>query len=469
RVDLVNAHFDLRGADFTVLIVIVGDDQRGVSAVVNRLNEWMDARFIQTHVFGAPTEEELQRPRNWRYWRALPGRGELAIYTGAFALDTITERLKGVIDDVEFDRRIDHMASFERELFDDGALVVKFWIHLPRKALKKRLRKSGGKDGKGLDDVDQLVFDAYDELRPLSERVLRRTDSSGAPWHVVEGSDARYRDLTVARTIRGAVLERLAQPPAPPQVTPARAARSAASDNTVLDTVDLGARLDRASYKEQRAELQDRLRRLSQRARERGVASVALFEGWDAAGKGGVIRRVSTAMDVADYRIVAVRPPTEEELARHYLWRFWRQLPRAGRMLVFDRSWYGRVLVERVEALVPEPVWRRAYREINDFEEQIVERGIPLFKFWLHIDPDEQLRRFRQREQTPYKKYKITDEDYRNRARWDDYVAAVNEMVQRTSTELAPWTLVPSNDKRFARAMVLRTICEGLAERVDQP
>ena len=464
RVDLINAQYDIREANFSVLVVLVGDDRQGVSAVVNRLNEWMDARFVQTHVFGALTEQERQRPRNWRYWRDLPGRGQLAIYTGAFVLETIGERLQGTIDDTEFDRRLDHMASFEQELHDDGALILKFWIHLPRKAFKKRAKSSDHKAIGGLDAVDRVMFEAYDDLRPLSERVLRRTESSGAPWHIVEASDARYRDLTVAKTIRSALRERLAHPPA--RARTSDTAVNPAPEHTVLDAVDLGAHVDRAVYRTQRDALQERLRQLSLRAREEGVSSVALFEGWDAAGKGGVIRRVSKAMDVQDYRIVPIGVPTGEELARHYLWRFWCQLPSAGQMLIFDRSWYGRVLVERVERLVPEEVWQRAYTEINDFEEQIVERGIPLFKFWLHIDRDEQLRRFRQREQTPYKKYKVTDEDYRNREHWDHYCTAVNEMVQRTSTDFAPWTLVSSNDKRFSRITVLHTICDELAKHL---
>ncbi len=467
RLDLINAHYDLREADFPALIVLVGDDRPGVNKVVNRLNEWMDARFIQTHVFGELTEEERQRPRNWRYWRALPGRGKLAIYTGNFVLDTVGERLRGVIDDTEFDRRLDHMARFEQMLRSDGALVLKFWIHLPKREFAKRIKKSLKKtDYHGrLDDVDHLVFDAYDDGHVLSERILRRTDSSEAPWCIVESTDARHRDLTVAKTIRSALVERLAQRPAP-AIEPVASPVSSPA-HTVLETVDLTANLGRSEYKVQREQLQTRLRKLSLRARAEGISSVVVFEGWDAAGKGSVIRRVTQAIDVQDYQIVPVAAPTEDELAHHYLWRFWRHLPRAGKMLIFDRSWYGRVLVERVEGLVPEAAWRRAYQEINDFEDQIVRHGIPLSKFWLHIDRDEQLRRFHDRELTPYKKYKITDEDYRNRERWDDYRNAVDEMVQRTSTEFAPWTLVPANDKYFARIEVLRTICENLAGHGD--
>jgi polyphosphate kinase 2 (PPK2 family) len=192
------------------------------------------------------------------------------------------------------------------------------------------------------------------------------------------------------------------------------------------------------------------------------------FEGWDAAGKGGAIRRITKALDARRYQTISVAAPTDEEKARHYLWRFWRRLPRAGHVTIFDRTWYGRVLVERVEGFASEDEWQRAYGEINDFEELLCERGIVLFKFWLHIDKDEQLRRFEQREQTPYKQYKITEEDYRNREKWPQYEVAVDEMVRRTSTRRAPWTLVESNDKRYARCKVLETVADRLQEALEQ-
>jgi polyphosphate kinase 2 (PPK2 family) len=188
------------------------------------------------------------------------------------------------------------------------------------------------------------------------------------------------------------------------------------------------------------------------------------MEGWDAAGKGSAIRRMTRAMDAALYRVIPVAAPTEEEKSRHYLWRFWRDLPRPGKMVIFDRSWYGRVLVERVEGFATEPEWRRAYAEINDFEEQLAEHGIVLRKFWLHISKEEQARRFEERRLTPYKKYKFTEEDERNRAKWDKYTTAVDEMLERTSTDLAPWHIVPANDKRFARIAVLREVCKGLKQ-----
>jgi len=232
----------------------------------------------------------------------------------------------------------------------------------------------------------------------------------------------------------------------------------------VLANLDLDQSLAEAEYEERLDDCQARLAGLTRLARERGQSSVLVFEGWDAAGKGGVIRRITQSMAVRDYRVVPVAAPTDEERARHYLWRFWRQLPPAGQMLILDRSWYGRVLVERVEHFARIDEWQRAYGEIVDFEAQLVERGMVVQKFWLHIDPDEQLARFRAREQTPYKKYKLTEEDYRNRERWDDYVAAVNEMVARTSTPEAPWHLIAATDKRHCRIQVLDAVCAALQQ-----
>jgi AMP-polyphosphate phosphotransferase len=226
--------------------------------------------------------------------------------------------------------------------------------------------------------------------------------------------------------------------------------------------VNLTLRLTDKEYETQLEKWQTRLTRLAWTAWEKKVASVAVFEGWDAAGKGSAIRRVTAAMDPRLYRIIPIAAPTDEERARHYLWRFWRHLPRAGMTTIFDRSWYGRVLVERVEGFAREDEWRRAFLEINDFEEQLAESGIVVSKFWIHIGKDEQLRRFQQREEIAFKRYKITAEDWRNREQWDAYKAAINDMVAHTSTEFAPWTLVAGNDKKFARVQIVKTLCKHL-------
>jgi polyphosphate:AMP phosphotransferase len=302
----------------------------------------------------------------------------------------------------------------------------------------------------------------YDALRQVSERALRETSTAEAPWYVIEATDPRYRDLTVARTLLDALVQRLergkratpmrAAPPAPPPI----------DARNVIEELDLSRSLSDARYAKLLPELQGRLNALSRHKRFARIAAVLVFEGPDAAGKGGAIRRVTRALDARQYDVRPTAAPTDEERAQPYLWRFWRHLPRKGKVTLFDRSWYGRVLVERVEGFAADPDWMRAYREIVDFEESICRFGIVVIKFWLAITKEEQLARFRVREKTPFKRFKITREDWRNRAKWAAYERAVCDMVDRTSTNPAPWHLVEANDKKWARVKVLETICEAI-------
>lgn len=472
RVDLINAQYDLRTAEFPVILLIAGDDWSACNEIIDVLHAWLDARYLDTQVFLQPTEEDRERPRFWRYWRALPPKGTIGIYLGAWALSVVTDAVSGRIHADELYRRINHVHRFERALADDGALLLKFWLHLPKEALKKRLKRAKKQPDTQLfvDEKDWALYDIYDQAIPVVEHFLRKTNGGATSWEVVESTDARYRNVVVAKAILSAISARLSEQTASATVSqphsPLRRQRGTRPRNA-LQGVDLSAALPKDDYKAQRTTLQARLSRLSRECRNKKLSSVLVFEGWDAAGKGGVIRRLTGAMLARDYRLLAVAAPSEEERARHYLWRFWRHLQPQGRMLIFDRSWYGRVLVERVEGFASAEEWRRAYAEINDFEEQLVEHGMVLLKFWLHIDPDEQLRRFQAREKTPYKKYKITEEDYRNREKWDDYVEAVNDMVSKTSSEIAPWHLVAANDKRWARIEVLETVCGELQRALE--
>jgi len=447
RVDLINAQYDLRLAPFPVLLLVNGDFRTGADEIVDRMHAWMDARYMLTSVFESPTDEESQRPRFWRYWHALPPKGRIGVFLGAWTLRTIADRALERCDDAEFARRIGHVRRFERMLVEDGALLLKFWIHA---------QGGGGKKRKGERGPDWRIYDDPKTAAPFARRYVRDTSTALAPWLVVDGSDRRHRDLTVMRAIRDALHARLAglpEPAAPPAAT---------VSDAPLSSVDPGEQLEHGAYRKRLAKAQKKLAKRAHRARRRGRTTVLVFEGRDAAGKGGVIRRITGPLHARDYTLVPIGAPTDEERAHHYLWRFWRHLPRAGRVLIFDRSWYGRVLVERVEGYATEAEWRRAYEEINDFEAQLVEHGFVLLKFWLQIDADEQLRRFRGREQTPYKKYKITDEDYRNRDRWDAYESAANEMLLRTSPSMAPWHVVSANDKRHARVTVIETVNDAL-------
>ncbi len=464
RERLLNAHFKLRDAKFPVLLIISGADGAGKGELVQRLNEWLDPRGVETHAFWEPSDEERERPPFWRFWRAMPGRGRIGILFGSWYTTPIVGRVFGKLKPGKFDVQLERIVAFERMLAADGALILKFWLHLSRKAQKQRLKKLEA-DGR-IAPGDWKHFKRYGEFTEVSERALRLTDTPAAPWHVVEATDRRYRELAVARVLIDALEAKLGTPPparpAPAPTPPAKQKRPAVNHSSILDHVDLTQKLTGAQYKRLLEKHQEELARLAWAAHQKKRSLVLLFEGWDAAGKGSAIRRVTQAIDPRLYRVVGIAAPTDEERAQHYLWRFWRHLPRAGFTTIFDRSWYGRVLVERVEGFAPAADWTRAYHEINEFEEQLVEHGIVLEKFWVHISPQEQLRRFRERQTVAYKQYKITDEDWRNRSKWPDYQQAVDEMVARCSTEFAPWTLVAGNDKKFARVQILERVITRL-------
>jgi polyphosphate:AMP phosphotransferase len=349
-------------------------------------------------------------------------------------------------------------------LVNEGALVLKFWFHLSKDGQKKRL-KALEKDPRTAWRVTKGSYErlkTYGKLQEVAGHVLRVSNTAHAPWIIVEGTDDEYRSLTVGRIVLESMKRRLQQqgrqqvPVAPPIV-------HAIDQKNVLSELNLTQVLAKKDYERELAACQARLSELMRDPRFVDKRSLVLvFEGSDAAGKGGSIRRIGASMDARQYQIVPVAAPTEEERAQPYLWRFWRNLPRIGRVAIFDRSWYGRVLVERVEGFCSEPDWLRAYAEINDFEHQMVDAGAVVIKFWLQVSADEQLRRFKERQDTEFKRFKITDEDWRNREKWDDYVSAVCDMVDRTSTGLAPWTLVEANDKNFARVKILRTVCDRL-------
>ncbi len=466
REELLAAQLELRDAKFPVLIVIGGVDGAGKGETVNTLLAWMDPRYVETFALGPPTDEERERPSYWRFWRALPPRGKIGIFFGGWHSAPIVDRAYRNIDDAEMERQLGEVVAFERMLAADGVLFLKFWMHLSKKRQRKRLRalEKDKRTRWRVTATDWAHFEIYDRFARISAQALRRTSTAEAPWTIVEASDRRYQLLTVGRLLRDRLRAHLAAAAAPRPALPAPAtAATPTSDGiTILSSLDLTRTIEENAYGERLELCQGRLNLLARRATKDGVSTVIVYEGVDAAGKGGNIRRVTAALDARMYHIIPVAAPTEEERRYPYLWRFWRHLPRAGRFAIFDRSWYGRVLVERVEGFCSPADWQRGYGEINEFEEQLTRRGVVLVKLWMQISPDEQLRRFQEREATGFKRFKITAEDWRNRDRAAAYDRAVNEMVERTSTELAPWTLVESNCKRYARIKVLDTIADAL-------
>jgi polyphosphate:AMP phosphotransferase len=464
REDLLNAQFDLaQNAGFPVIILAGGVDGAGKGKTVNLLNAWMDPRHIQVHAMGEQSDEERERPPMWRFWRALPPKGKIGVFFGSWYTSPIVDRVMGRTSASDLNQSIDEINHFETMLTNEGALIIKFWFHLAKDVQRKRL-KGLEKDPRTrwrVTDLDWQRFKLYGKFRKVSEHTLRATTTAEAPWIIIEGADARYRNLTTGKILLEALRKRLNRPVH--TVTTAAAPLQAPIDSlNVFDTLDMAQKLARKQFDAELEKYQGRLNLLTRDERFRNMSVIALFEGFDAAGKGGAIRRITGALDARYCRIIPVAAPTEEERAQPYLWRFWRHIPRTGRVTIFDRSWYGRVLVERVEKFCSVADWMRAYSEINDFEEQLVKHNTVLVKFWLTITREEQLRRFKEREKTGFKRFKITGEDWRNRKKWDEYEAAVCDMVDRTSTGIAPWTLVEANDKNYARIKILRTLCRQI-------
>jgi polyphosphate:AMP phosphotransferase len=471
RLELLDLQQRLRHANFPVILVFAGVDAAGKSETVNLLNQWMDPRFIVTRAYNQPSDEERERPEMWRYWVATPPHGRIGMFQSSWYSRPVLDRVFERASVAEFDQQLARIATFEKLLADDGALILKFWMHMSKEAQKKRFQQLE-KDPLEAWRVGPEAWDhweRYDRFVAAAERAITHTSGGHAPWHVIEGVDHRYRSVAVATRIRDALAFRLDRErvrAAAREVAADTDARPAAApanhQPTVLSALDATRSLTRKDYREQLRAEQARLAMLQREARRRGTSSVLVFEGWDAAGKGGAIKRLADAWDARDVRMHPIAAPTDEERVHHYLWRFWTRLPRAGHVAVFDRSWYGRVLVERVEGFATELQWWRAYSEIRHFEEQIVAHGTCLVKLWLHITPEEQLARFESRKDTPWKAWKLTDEDWRNRDKWPAYDQAVHDMVERTSTADAPWTLVEANDKNWARVKVVRTVADAL-------
>ena len=467
REQLLKAQYALHdSAKFSVVVLVSGMAGAGKSETVNLLNAWMDPRLIENHAFGKSTDEEEARPRLYRYWKAMPPKGKIGIMFGGWYQDPYEDRVAGTIKDGRFDDYLEEIVRLEKMLVSEGVVVLKFWLHLTKADPKKRLHslEDDPKTRWRISTDDWKNYEQYDRRREIAEQMLRKTSVGESPWSLVEGADARYRDLTVGTVLLRELEKHLSAEEHPkPSRRDAPPLAAPIDGLKVLDGLDLTQKLSKEEYDQELEKWQGRLNLAMRKPRFKKRHAVAVvFEGNDAAGKGGSIRRVTAALDARQFRIVPIAAPTEEERARPYLWRFFRHVPRRGTMTIFDRSWYGRVLVERVERLCSEDDWMRAYNEINDFESHLVENGIVVVKFWLAISRDEQLARFEAREHTAFKRFKIGEEDYRNRAKWDAYGDAVNDMVERTSTDLCRWTLVAANDKHFARIKILRTIVEAI-------
>ena len=470
REDLVQLQVQLKESPFKILLIIAGFEGAGRGDVINTLSGWLDPRGVETFALQDPSDEERERPFMWRFWRSLPTSGRLGIYAESWYTEALREESFGRKSITEIRRELERIQHFEKLLADNGTLIIKVWLHLGKAAQRDRLHtlEADPSTAWRVTPEQWYHFRNYDRIARTARRILQATDRPGAAWTVIDAGHERTRNAAVAKLILTSYHAHCLKQRKSPS---ARAAAAEKHASTIplkpeglrrLRALPLDQTLSATEYELKREKWLGRLNQAVRSAHAAQRSVIFVFEGWDAAGKGGAIRRLTSAIDARHYRVIPVAKPSDEEKAHHYLWRFWRHVPRAGMVTIYDRSWYGRVLVERLEGFASGQEWRRAYNEINDFEQQLTDHGIIVVKFWLQIDKAEQLRRFREREQTPYKRHKINAEDWRNRRKWPGYEVAVGDMLALTDSSFAPWYLIPANDKRHARLTILKTACKQI-------
>ncbi len=459
----------LREKGVPVMIVFEGFGAAGKGKQINRLIQALDPRGFTVYSIDAQTQEEELHPFLWRFWTKTPEKGRIAVFDRSWYRRLLSERYEKKTSGKEVPAVLEEIESFERQLTDGGTLLIKFFLDISRKEQKKRFEKLAGKKATRwrVTDSDMEQNRSFSAYQRLVDEVLTKTDSEYAPWTIIEAEDERFASVKILSTVAAAFAERYKQ-----ECAPRTREIDGKFDNTdlcdsVLKKVDLSRRLDTETYEKKLKALQKKLRLLHGALYAKRIPVVLAFEGWDAGGKGGAIKRLTRALDPRGYTVNPTSAPNDIERAHHYLWRFWTRMPKDGHIAIFDRTWYGRVMVERIEGFCTTQDWQRAYKEINQMERQLVNHGAVVLKFWLHIDKEEQARRFRDRQDNPEKSWKITDEDWRNREKWELYEKAVDEMLVRTSTADAPWIIVEGNDKLYARIKVLETVVEALEKRLE--
>ncbi len=448
-----------------MLIVLEGWAAAGKGALVKQIVGYMDPRGFVVHPIWPTTKQEGEYPFLWRFWQRIPRSGQISLFYHSWYTHVLEDRLLKSVSEADIPIIMRQINAFERQMVDNGAAIAKFWIHLSKKELKKRLKQTAADPLRAwrVRSQDWQQAKNYEKYTAFAEEMLIHTSTGFAPWTLVEGNSQRWARVKVLTEIVSILTQALDQLHIrAPRPNNSLQEQLKPTERDFLAQVDLTQCLSPKQYKKSLNEQQELLSKLQLEIYKHQLPVLILFEGWDAAGKGGAIKRLTDNLDPRSYVVNAFAAPTEEEKAYHYLWRFWKKLPEAGKIGIFDRSWYGRVLVERVERFATESEWQSAYREINEFEEQLTTAGYVLVKFWLHLSQEEQLRRFTERQNDQFKHYKLTEEDWRNREKWQVYEVAVNQMIQRTSTPTAPWTLIAGDNKRYARVKVIQTVTEAI-------
>lgn len=462
REKLGRQQMQLKETKLPVLVLVEGWGTSGKGSSIGKIIKGIDPRFFKVASMEEPTLEESRKPFLYRHFVKIPEAGKFQFLDSGWMDEIVEAKLHEHLGEEEYKNRIDSIKRFERQLTDNGYLVMKFFLHISRKEQKKRIENLiKNKDAKWrVSKKDQWQNAHYDKCLDVYDSYLEDTNMPSAPWYIVDAKSRKWTELQILETltqgIEIALNNHALSVPLLQNVFPL--VPMPKLSDIPLDT----ATIDDETYKIQLKQLQHRLGELHNRLYRKKVPVIIAYEGWDAAGKGGNIKRLTEALDPRGYEVYPIASPEPHEKARHYLWRFWNRMPKDGHIAIFDRTWYGRVMVERLEGFCSENDWMRAYNEMNEFEKELHDWGAVIIKFWVQIDKETQLKRFTDRQNTPEKQWKITDEDWRNREKWDQYEEAVNEMIQKTSTTYAPWYILESVDKKYARIKALQIVVDAL-------
>lgn len=467
RAKLYEQQMKIKEHKLPVLVLFEGWGASGKGSLIGKVIKNIDPRFFKVATMAAPSEEELRKPFLYRYFKQIPEAGKFTFLDSGWMDEATQAALEDELTGEAYERRMDSIKRFERQLTDNGYLVLKFFCHISQKEQKKRLDKllEDRDTSWRVGEYDLWQNEHYKKCLKVYGKYLSDTHTSPAPWYIVDASDKKWAELQVLETmIEGIDIAMQNTNLAAPLIQNIFPLVKIPK----LQEVELeGKVMEDAEYKRELKELQGRLQELHNRIYRKRVPVIITYEGWDAAGKGGNIKRITGALDPRGYEVHPIASPEPHEKARHYLWRFWTRLPKDGHVAIFDRTWYGRVMVERLEGFCSENDWKRAYNEINEFEKELADWGAVIIKFWVQIDKDTQLARFTDRQNNPEKRWKITEEDWRNREKWDAYEGAINEMLAKTNTAYAPWYILESVDKKYARIKALKIVIEQIEKALD--
>lgn len=462
REQLAGYQLKIKEAKLPVMVIFEGWGAAGKGSVIGKVIRNIDPRFFKVKNFAAPTADEKRYPFLYRYLLEIPEAGKFTFFDTYWLEEVANGVMSGEMSEEEYKQKIHSINTTERSLHDNGYLILKFFFQIGRKEQKKRLEAlAADKNTRWrVNGEDRKENRNYGKCLEVYDRFLEDTNRSVAPWYIIDAEDKKWAELQVLRFLNQgidtalknqALAAPILQNPFPLKQMPK------------LEDISLKDKtMSEETYREELGRLQKELNHLHYELYRKKIPVIIAYEGWDAAGKGGNIKRVAGALDPRGYEVHPIASPEPHEKVRHFLWRFWTRLPKTGHIAIFDRTWYGRVMVERLEGFCSENDWQRAYNEINEFEKELTDWGAVVIKFWVQIDNETQLERFTERQNTPEKQWKITDEDWRNREKWDQYETAVDEMLQKTSTAYAPWHILESVDKKYARLKALRIVIEEI-------